>query len=48
MLFIKACRHYGLMKDKSKHEDDEEGGNKGKIAKNAVIIGKNLNIDLDI
>ena len=42
MLFIKACRHYGLMKDKKDGKDEKGGG----MNNNAVFIGKNLNIDL--
>jgi hypothetical protein len=35
MLFIKACRHYGLMKD----------GNKTQMNRDAKIIGNNMGLD---
>ena len=43
MMFIKACRYYGLMKN-DKAVDDEAGGRPGTagLHRNAKVIANNL------
>ena len=45
MLFIKAARHYGLMKS-----DGKMGGkdDKSDLNRDALVIGDNLNLDMSI
>lgn len=50
MLFIKAARHYGLMKSDGKlHNDKDKGGGKeGGLNKEAKAILNNLDMDMSI
>ena len=53
MLFIKAARHYGLMKSDGKLQGNEKGGDGGKgggggLNKEAKSILNNLDMDMSI